>query len=498
MEQETPYLTGTPYLPSLLGSSPGRAHRRAVERCSPSRGMYVVDKRSKVVKDLPSTASVSAERLKVNGSGSEGPNFKGVKGLKPGECMSREGFDRGSDKTDVGELTPSSHAQFRAVSGRVKNGCHFGGNAVVMPGSQSLEQAVPGARMTLAAKSQSNPVLKRKLFAGNKHSFQQCQINVLEECAVSPLAEFKTTPGELGNVEAASSSYSVTGIGENGNQSSLTSKVASAGSSAVTGEKDKAISINSERTPLAIASIGNSSTSRSSKDGNKKSSKISRTSKQTSLIKVFSHNTNEKTLLYTTPISYSDTTVSTSSSKLISKQMSLDKATIERRKKWQTKSREVSVSVGSSGANSVTTTISGSLECLLDAVDTEMPSVRKERVKTLPRSPSLTALCSFDVGGILEENDTPLSSDYADASLCDPSSLSEEWSTGSSDLLTHSPNATILRRSYDDLTGKGAGGGAGGMKESGRGESGEEEEENFESCESSSSVESTSELKTYL
>ena len=101
----------------------------------------------------------------------------------------------------------------------------------------------------------------------------------------------------------------------------------------------------------------------------------------------------------------------------------------EKRKKWQSKTREVSISVGGTCGDHtlVTKTISGSLECLLDAVDTELPSGRRERVNSITRSSSLHALYSLDVG----ENTTP-SSDYTDASNCDKSSCTSFSSCGTS------------------------------------------------------------------
>lgn len=78
----------------------------------------------------------------------------------------------------------------------------------------------------------------------------------------------------------------------------------------------------------------------------------------------------------------------------------------DRRRVWQAgKSREVSVSLSSSLAQvggALTQTVGGSLECLLDAVEAELPSEREGRGErlvpvSLPRSPSLCALTSIDV-----------------------------------------------------------------------------------------------------
>lgn len=90
--------------------------------------------------------------------------------------------------------------------------------------------------------------------------------------------------------------------------------------------------------------------------------------------------------------------------------------THDRRKKWQgSKELEISLSLSSSfGRGTFTKPVGSSLECLLDAVETELPSERKEKeVKRLPRSPSLCALYSL-ADPEPERVETPPPLDYED------------------------------------------------------------------------------------
>ena len=450
--QETLYPMETPYRP---GSMPtGQAHKRSLDERSPVKDTR--REHSKVKCNVEVIANGSAKRSKVNGSVVERSKCNGLEASKSGEGA--EGMLPNGGGSKKMNTTPSKSSP--QISVRPVNGCCFGEAAPVeVIGSQPVEQ-VSGK----AGKSQNkDPGLKRRLFAGNKQSFQQCRVaSDLEQCAVSPLAEFKAAPsGNSSQAYLAGATNDGSGSNriKNGGGKSQSPKQLSL----ISGH-DPTIKVSSyEKTPDNTRISACSSGAKADK---KTSRKMSATDSLTD-----------------------------------KKQQKLVK---EKRKKWQAKNREVSVSVGWASTSSVTTTISGSLECLLDAVDTEMPSIRKERVQSIPRSPSLTALCSFDMSGQAEGRDSnPCTSDYVDASLCDPCLQREgPCSTESSDgLLSQSPNAALLRRSCNDLTHREPMGGAGGTSSTvelrGRGghdsEMSGEEEENFESCESVSSVESTGE-----
>jgi hypothetical protein len=373
------------------------------------------------------------------------------------------------------------------ISVRPVNGCCYKSDIVVVPESRSLQQASPRATTKQPlVKSHSNPVTKRKLFAVNKQSFQQCQV---EESADHPLPTevCKVTPGDVESGQATSGN----GIIQKGSKQSFPQGVGSESGDA----QEIAVKDSSTVASCVDQVIGTDSQQSASTNThmictrtNGTGSEISRSSKQILLIDTTgSDDFTEAPLSCVTPIGTSSV-----SSRRGSEQVCIT----DKRKKWQLKNREVSVSVGWSSSTSVTTAISGSLECLLDAVDTEMPSVRKERIKSLPRSPSLTALTSFDV---LEESDTPTSSEYVDTPLCDP----PPPPSGSHNLMTQSPSAAFLRRSCNDLIGDGSGGihvsdltaenRAGSGRESAMTSGDDEGEDRFESCGSASSIESTGE-----
>lgn len=143
----------------------------------------------------------------------------------------------------------------------------------------------------------------------------------------------------------------------------------------------------------------------------------------------------------------------------------------EKRKVWQGKAREISMSFNSSsGRELLKKTISGSLETLLEAVETELPSEKKQKeIDPLPRSPSLCALDSFDCIGVLGDLDTS-SSDFEDplagsrhgSSLVVNSGIgdggvddgdSEEWMTPRDNRRLAHPLgvSNALRRSSDNL-----------------------------------------------
>lgn len=440
---ETPYQSGT--------NSTGQTHKRSVDERSPVKESKAIGYIEVIASGGSPKKSKVMERSKCNG----------VEGLKSGESMF-------TDRSTT-EITPSiSSPRFPVISVRPANGCCVNdAAAVTVRGPQSTEQALPGHAKKAGKSQGKDPGLKRRLFAGNKHS-QQCQVvSDLEQCPLSPLAEFKAMPTD---------------------QPSLAKGVSSDNASKNSGGKSSV-----SQSPKQTSLISNPASKRSPHD---KASNNSACSNDAKAKKKMSRNR-----------SITDTWIDKKTQRQASVSIN------DKRKKWQAKNREVSVSVGWSSTSSVTTTISGSLECLLDAVDTEMPSVRRERVKSLPRSPSMTALYSFDMSGTTEESDVPHSSDHINTPLCDPC-LQREKSTESVDgLLTQSPNAAFLRRSYNDLTGRGPSGGSGGAGNAKRGSltvewrsklggkngndsemSGEEGEENFESCESVSSVESTGEL----